>query len=186
MRPTADHYRLLDLQPGASDDEVRRAYRELVRVWHPDRFGQDPTLRERAEEKLKRINEAYRIISSSPETPSDPDDDPAVEAWRVRNRRGERRAPHLRAILTWIARGDVSPSDRIFDPARREWLRADAIPEARAMFRRMAARRHRAWAAFLIVAALMVLIRRPSSAGAVIAAVLLSLAIILWLASSRW
>lgn len=55
-------YRVLDLPPGASVEEVKRAHRELTKVWHPDRFAQDPALRARAEEKLKQINEAYARI----------------------------------------------------------------------------------------------------------------------------
>ena len=51
-----DAYRLLDLDPGVSDEEVKMACRDLTKVWHPDRFGHDPRLRERAEEKLKAIH----------------------------------------------------------------------------------------------------------------------------------
>lgn len=57
-------YRLLDLDPGASDEEVRRAHRDLTKVWHPDRFGHDAALRLKAEEKLKAINQAYEAIQA--------------------------------------------------------------------------------------------------------------------------
>lgn len=43
-------------------EEARRAYRELVRVWHPDRFAGDPGLRRRAEEKSKQLNVAYETL----------------------------------------------------------------------------------------------------------------------------
>lgn len=59
-------YRILDLPEGASQDEVKRTYRHLTKVWHPDRFAQDPELQEKAQEKLKKINEAYDMIQSSP------------------------------------------------------------------------------------------------------------------------
>ncbi|MEI7819830.1 MAG: J domain-containing protein [Verrucomicrobiota bacterium] len=55
-------YRILDLEPGASLEEVKRSYRELVKVWHPDRFRGDPKLQAKAEEKLKRINLAYERL----------------------------------------------------------------------------------------------------------------------------
>ena len=58
----ADCYRLLDVDPNASDDVVRTAYRDLLKVWHPDRFAHDPALRLKSEEKLKAINEAYETI----------------------------------------------------------------------------------------------------------------------------
>ena len=55
-------YRILDLEPGVTLDEVKRSYRELVKVWHPDRFTGDAKLQQKAEEKLKQINRAYEIL----------------------------------------------------------------------------------------------------------------------------
>lgn len=56
------HYHTLELPLGASPDEIRRAYRDLVQVWHPDRFGSNPRLRRVAEEKLRAINAAYEAL----------------------------------------------------------------------------------------------------------------------------
>ncbi len=53
---------LLELESCTSVEEVRRAYRDLVRVWHPDRFSSDPRLRTRAEEKVKQLNAAYEEL----------------------------------------------------------------------------------------------------------------------------
>ena len=44
--------------------ELKAAHRDLAKVWHPDRFVHDPRLQEKAQEKLKEINEAYDLISS--------------------------------------------------------------------------------------------------------------------------
>jgi hypothetical protein len=60
-----DCFRALGVAPNASWEEVRQAYKDLVRVWHPDRFQSDPQLRERAEQKLQRINEAYDALKNS-------------------------------------------------------------------------------------------------------------------------
>ncbi len=49
----------LEVSPSASAEEIERQYRDLVRVWHPDRFANDPRLRLKADEKLKEINAAY-------------------------------------------------------------------------------------------------------------------------------
>jgi hypothetical protein len=66
-----DCYELLEVQPGASPDELKRAHRDLTKVWHPDRFANDAALRQKAQEKLKAINEAYEtILASSPGTRS--------------------------------------------------------------------------------------------------------------------
>ena len=60
-----DCYRLLDVEPGAPRETVKRAYRELVRVWHPDRFEHDPALQQKVQEKLKQINLAYEQICNT-------------------------------------------------------------------------------------------------------------------------
>ncbi len=55
-------YRILGLPPGASKQEVKRAYLDLVQVWHPDRFAHNPRLQKKAEDNVKRINEAYETL----------------------------------------------------------------------------------------------------------------------------
>ena len=57
-------YELLGVKPGVSIRELKAAHRDLAKVWHPDRFQHDPRLQEKAQEKLKEINEAYEQISS--------------------------------------------------------------------------------------------------------------------------
>jgi len=57
-------YELLGVKPGVSSRELKAAHRDLAKVWHPDRFVHDPRLQEKAQEKLKEINEAFELISS--------------------------------------------------------------------------------------------------------------------------
>jgi hypothetical protein len=59
---TTQAYRMLGLAPGATVDEVKTAYRDLAQVWHPDRFPDNNRLREKAEQNLQRINEAYALL----------------------------------------------------------------------------------------------------------------------------
>lgn len=56
-----DPYKVLGLEPGATDEQVKSAYKELVKKYHPDRYQNNP-LEELAEEKLREINEAYDMI----------------------------------------------------------------------------------------------------------------------------
>ena len=57
------YFEILELRPGATPDEVKTAYRDLAKVWHPDRFKDDsPRLKAKAAEKLAEINEAYEKI----------------------------------------------------------------------------------------------------------------------------
>ena len=55
---------MLGVKPGVSDRELKAAQRDLAKVWHPDRFLNDPRLQAKAQEKLKEINEAYEQLSS--------------------------------------------------------------------------------------------------------------------------
>ncbi|MBW1722918.1 MAG: J domain-containing protein [Deltaproteobacteria bacterium] len=55
-------YETLGLKEKATLADVKDAYRDLVSVWHPDRFSDNPRLRRKAEEKLKEINSAYERL----------------------------------------------------------------------------------------------------------------------------
>lgn len=57
-------YELLGVRPGVSVQELKSAYRDLAKVWHPDRFAHDPRLQQKAQEKLKEINDAYEQLIS--------------------------------------------------------------------------------------------------------------------------
>ena len=59
-----DPYEVLGVGPDADDNEVKKAYRELARKYHPDNYQNNP-LADLAEEKMKEINEAYDAITRS-------------------------------------------------------------------------------------------------------------------------
>ena len=54
----AEYYANLELPLGASYDEIKKAYRELLRRYHPDRHTQDPEKAKLADEITKRLNQA--------------------------------------------------------------------------------------------------------------------------------
>lgn len=60
----SDPYKVLGIAPNATDDEVKAAYRELAKKYHPDNYADSP-LADLAGEKMKEVNEAYDQIMKS-------------------------------------------------------------------------------------------------------------------------
>jgi hypothetical protein len=77
-------FQILEVPPTATWDEVRQAYREMVKVWHPDRFHDDAKFQARATKKAQDINAAYQILEQhfqSPPPASSQKADEMFEQW---------------------------------------------------------------------------------------------------------
>lgn len=61
MAEKRDYYEVLGLSKGASDDEIKKAFRKMAMKYHPDKNPGD----KEAEEKFKEINEAYGVLSDA-------------------------------------------------------------------------------------------------------------------------
>ncbi|MGI6153872.1 MAG: DnaJ domain-containing protein [Christensenellaceae bacterium] len=56
-------YEVLGVSEHATDEEIKKAYRQLVKKYHPDRFAKEPEKQAAAAEKLKQVNAAYDMIT---------------------------------------------------------------------------------------------------------------------------
>jgi hypothetical protein len=93
MKSVKDALSLLGLTPGASWDEVNGAYRDLVRVWHPDRFQGDARLIKKANEQTVLLNSAIQKLRDEYQ-PEQPQPRPASKPSRQQNRDSEPRKTH--------------------------------------------------------------------------------------------
>lgn len=57
-------YAILGIKHTASPEAARKAYRNMAKIWHPDRYINDPLLKAKAEVEIKKINQAYAVIKT--------------------------------------------------------------------------------------------------------------------------
>jgi hypothetical protein len=113
---TTQAYRMLGLAPGATEDEVKTAYRDLAQVWHPDRFPDNNRLREKAQQNLQRINEAYALLRDLPAPIPDEVATPSVVTPPDGLRRAQR-APHVKHSLFTGSMNAVRHSLKVLWPS---------------------------------------------------------------------
>jgi hypothetical protein len=110
--PTPNDFAVLGLRPGAGDDEIRAAYRRLVKVHHPDRNPGD----EEALAAFRRLTESYAALSSRAGSRARPPQSPLAAA-----RAGARRASQRRgAAGKPTALGDLAVGGAL-------WVAEDAV-----------------------------------------------------------
>ncbi len=115
-----DPYKILNVSPTASDDEVKRAYRELARKYHPDNYHDNP-LADLAQEKMKEINEAYETIQKQRKGST------GTSSYGYGTRQGAYGTssdPVLQNVRIAISRGDIMMAEQLlasFSDHNAEW-----------------------------------------------------------------
>ena len=105
MASKHDYYETLGVARGASDDDIRKAYRKLARKYHPDLNPGDKS----AEEHFKNVQEAYDILSDSKKRQMFDQygfySDQAMPGAGARRRRSP-------AARIWASEGSIFPSSQ--------------------------------------------------------------------------
>jgi ABC-type Na+ efflux pump permease subunit len=114
MKSVNEYCKILGIDSTATPEDLKKAYRDLVKHWHPDQFQNNSRLQSNAQEKLQEINEAYRqlqpVILKSQKSRSSPSKEPKSRATagqrRVNNPRPQRTAskfkpPVKRHVAAW-------------------------------------------------------------------------------------
>ena len=105
-----DPYQILNIPPTATDEEVKRAYRDLARKYHPDNYHDNP-LADLAQEKMKEINEAYDQIQKQRKASS-----AAAQGYGGTSYGGYGGSAYgggLQQVRLAIRRGDISLAERL-------------------------------------------------------------------------
>ena len=107
-----DPYSVLGVSQNASDDEVKKAYRELARKYHPDNYQNNP-LADLAEEKMKEINEAYDTITKQRSGGYQSSAGGYQGGYQQRNGSGSYSDPSYARIRAMINGGDLMGAERL-------------------------------------------------------------------------
>ncbi|MBQ7455820.1 MAG: J domain-containing protein [Clostridia bacterium] len=110
-----DPYQVLGVSPSASDDEVKAAYRQKAKLYHPDRNGGSPE----AERMMMRVNEAYAQIMDMRKNGGQSAYGGSYGGYGYSGNYGSgqarQRMPELDTARMYIERGDFAQALRILD-----------------------------------------------------------------------
>lgn len=110
-----DPYSVLGVSQSASDEEIKKAYRELVRKYHPDNYHNNP-LSDLAQEKMKEINEAYdQVTKSRANGNTSYGSSPSYSGFS-----GSRGSAEFSAVRTAINNNDLSSAENLLNESKNQ------------------------------------------------------------------
>ena len=101
-------YEVLGIKPGASQEEIKSAYRKLVKQYHPDQYRDNP-LQELAEKKLAEVNEAYQMLTNGNASSSSS----SYSSNSYSNTSNGNDASMLQEARAYLSRGNISACEQI-------------------------------------------------------------------------
>lgn len=101
-------YEVLGIKPGASQEEIKSAYRKLVKQYHPDQYRDNP-LQELAEKKLAEVNEAYQMLTNYNTSSSSS----SYSSNSYNNTSNGNDVTLLQQARAYLSRGNVSACEQI-------------------------------------------------------------------------
>ena len=79
-----DTYKILDVSPNSSDEEIKKIYKRLAKKYHPDNYAIAPKSQQKqAEDKMKEINAAYDAIKLERSRPKSPYKAPEAQGFSL-------------------------------------------------------------------------------------------------------
>ena len=109
-----DPYEVLEIDRGASKEEIQKAYRKLVKQYHPDQYHDHP-LAGLAEEKLAEINEAYDILMKGGGTSGDYRDNTSSWNQNTQNTSSGNTNSFYQEVRVHINNGDLNHAEKMLD-----------------------------------------------------------------------
>lgn len=101
-------YEVLGIKPGASQEEIKSAYRKLVKQYHPDQYRDNP-LQELAEKKIAEVNEAYQMLTNGNASSSSS----SYSSNSYSNTSNGNDASMLQEARAYLSRGNISACEQI-------------------------------------------------------------------------
>jgi molecular chaperone DnaJ len=111
-------YEVLEIKEGASEEEIKKAYRDMVKKYHPDQYQNNP-LSELAEDKLREINQAYEYLTNNAVNKGSNNYKGSKATWGGSSQAGAGNNHHegqlFAKIRSLIQAGNISEAERLLE-----------------------------------------------------------------------
>ncbi len=121
-------YEVLGVSENADEETIKKAYRELVKKYHPDKYVNNP-LADLAGEKLKEINEAYDMITSGRASSGNYSSPNSYSSGSSYNSSNQNSAPSFQMVRMYIQQRQFSRAETMLSqlPKIAEWYYLSGI-----------------------------------------------------------